>query len=317
MLARRQPERNVGRRLVDRVLDGNLDPALELADVVHVCVEARPVPGAELLLERAELADDRVEDARVPPPVAHALLEARAVAEQPLEHDARVGLRRQRFGGRRPRNRVGVGAAVSPVAVAVVARVLDAELERRQDGVLAVPGRDHLIDRRTEKRAHGVAPRTRTREQHGAAGVIAARFLVGGHRLGHVQPGDEHDPIAQRLERLGDERELEVLSLLQRAPKAGSRAVRVPDADEAPYRRSGCQPRGRQRRYHRLEQRQGQGDAGAAQEGPPRDVVLRHVHRLAPRRSACRPGACRALTVCPAPARGPSPASGTARSGRH
>src|SRR5439155_25862128 len=87
-----------------------------------------------------------------------------------------------------------------------------------------------------------------------------------------------------RLERLGDERELEVLSLLQRAPEAGSRAVRVPDADEAPYRRSGCQPRGRQRRYHRLEQRQGQRDAGAAQEGPPRSVVLRHVHRLAPRR---------------------------------
>ena len=71
VLARRQPERNVGRRLVDRVLDGNLDPALELADVVHVRVDARPVPGAELLLERAELADDRVEDARVPPPVAH------------------------------------------------------------------------------------------------------------------------------------------------------------------------------------------------------------------------------------------------------
>src|SRR6185295_9614254 len=159
-------------------------------------------------------------------------------------------------------------------------RVLDAELERRQDRVLAVFRGDQLIDGRAEKRAHRVAARTRAREQHRAARVIAARLLVGRRRLRHVEAGDEHDAIADRLERLGDERELEVLALLQRTPVAGRGAVRMPDADEAPRRRGRRQPRGRQRRHHRLEQRQGQRDTGAAQEGPPRNVLLRYVHRL-------------------------------------
>ena len=138
VLALRQPERHVGCRLLHRVVHRDLDAALELADVVDVGVDARLVAGAEIGLERAELTDDRVEDAGVALPVAPPLLGAGAVAEQPLEHHARVDLRRQRLRRRRPRDRVGVGAAVAPVAVAEVAGVLDAELQRRQDRVLPV-----------------------------------------------------------------------------------------------------------------------------------------------------------------------------------
>src|SRR5262249_13099160 len=117
-----------------------------------------------MVLERSELAHDRIEDAGIAAPVALALFGARAVAEQPLEYDARVGFSGQRLRRRGPGDRVRVRAAVSPVAVAVIAGVFDAELERRQDRVLAVLGRDHLIDRRAEKRAHRVAPRPCARE---------------------------------------------------------------------------------------------------------------------------------------------------------
>ena len=67
------------------------------------------------------------------------LLRRAAVAEQPLEHDLRIDLHRQRTRRRRPRNRVRVDAAVALAAVARVrARILDRELQRRQR---ACPGR--------------------------------------------------------------------------------------------------------------------------------------------------------------------------------
>ena len=45
----------------------------------------------------AELVNDRVENAGVALPLATAFVGARAIAEQPLEHDARIDLRRQRL----------------------------------------------------------------------------------------------------------------------------------------------------------------------------------------------------------------------------
>ena len=153
---------------------------------------------------------------------------AGAVAEQPLEHDARVHLRRQRLRRRRPGDRVRVGAAVAPVAVAEVAGVLDAELQRRQDRVLPVLAGDVLIDRDAEERADGVPPRPRPGQQHRAARVIAARLVGRRHRLGHVEAADQHDAVAERLQRLGDERELEVLALP--GADSSSRATRRADA---------------------------------------------------------------------------------------
>ena len=274
MLALRQPERHIGCRLLHRVLHRDADAPLQLADVVHVGVDARLVAGAEIGLERAELPDDRVENARVALPVAPSLFRARAIAEQPLEHHARVDLRRQRLRRRRPRDRVGVGAAVAPVAVAEVAGVLDAELQRREDRVLPVLVGDVLVDGDAQERAHRVASRPRAGQQHRAARVIAARLVRRRHRLRHVEAADQDDAVAEWLQRLRDEGEVEVLPVLERTPVARRCAVRVPDADEAPHRRRGGQPRGRQRRHHRLEQRQRQRDAGTAQKRPPSNVLL-------------------------------------------
>ena len=85
----------------------------------------------------------------------------RAVAEQPLEGHARIHFRRQRLYRRRPRHAVRVGAAVAPVAVAEVAVLFDAELNRRQDGALAVLLRDQLVDRNAQVRADGISARAR------------------------------------------------------------------------------------------------------------------------------------------------------------
>src|SRR6516225_8003875 len=107
--------------------------------------------------------------------------------------------------------------------------------------------------------------------------MIAARLLCGGRRLRHVEAADEDDALPKRLERLRDERELEVLSLLERTPVTGRGAVRVPDAHEAPGRCRGRESQGCQSGHHRLKERQGQRHASAAQKHPTRDVLLAYV----------------------------------------
>src|SRR4029453_11092013 len=113
-------------RLLHRVLHRDPDAALNLADVVHVGVDTCLVAGAKTALERPELPDDGIEDARVALAIAEALLRTRPVTEQAFEDDTRVDLCGQRARRRRPGNRVGVRAAVAPVAVAEVAGVFDA-----------------------------------------------------------------------------------------------------------------------------------------------------------------------------------------------
>jgi hypothetical protein len=138
-----------------------------------------------------------------------------------------------------------------------------------------------LIDGDAEERAHRVPPRPRPRQEHRATRVITAGFVRRRHRLGHVQAADQHDAIAKRLQRFGDEREPEVTPHLQWAPVARRRTVRMPDPDEAAHRCCGRQSRRRQRRHHRLEQGQRQRHSCAAQERPAGDVLLRYEHLFA------------------------------------
>src|SRR6185436_1498236 len=143
----RQAKRNITLRFLHRVAHRDFDAPFEFANVVHVCVDARLVAGTETGFERAELPDDSVEDAGVALTIAQPLFRARAIAEEPLERHTRIYLRRQWRRRRRPGDRVRIRAAVSPVAIAEVARVLDAELQRRQDRVLPVLVGDELIYR--------------------------------------------------------------------------------------------------------------------------------------------------------------------------
>src|SRR5262245_43924628 len=114
VLALGQPEWDVSRRFLDGVAHRNLDSPLDFAHVVDVRVELRAVACSEILLEGAELARHRIEDAGVLPPAGQSLLGTCAIAEQPLEDDAGIDLRRERLRRGRPRDRVRVRAAVAP-----------------------------------------------------------------------------------------------------------------------------------------------------------------------------------------------------------
>ena len=62
--------------------------------------------------------------------------EGDAVAEEALEEGARIEDRRQRLGLAAPREVVGVGAGVAGIAIARLARVFEADLERREARLL-------------------------------------------------------------------------------------------------------------------------------------------------------------------------------------
>src|SRR5688572_16218951 len=130
VLALWKSERHLAVRFLDGVVHGNADASFELADVLDVGVDPRAIGSTQPGLERAELPHNRIKDAGVALPIPQPLLRAGTVSEQALEHDPGVDLRRQRRRWRRPRNGVGVGAAVTPVAVPEVAGVFDTQLQR-------------------------------------------------------------------------------------------------------------------------------------------------------------------------------------------
>src|SRR6202022_4474311 len=70
-------------------------------------------------------------------------IRAVALAEKEFEHRPRIDFDRQRRGRSAPGERVGVRAAVARVAAAREKRLLEADLERGELGVLAqMPGGD-------------------------------------------------------------------------------------------------------------------------------------------------------------------------------
>ena len=79
-----------------RGLHRNLQPPLDLADVLGVVVEPGAVGRADVAAQPREAAGQRVEDALVALAPRRPLLDRAAVAEHPLEHHLRVQLHRQR-----------------------------------------------------------------------------------------------------------------------------------------------------------------------------------------------------------------------------
>jgi hypothetical protein len=69
---------------------------------------------------------------------------------------------------------------------------------------------------------------TRAGEQRGTFGVIAAGLFLGGKRFVHVQAADQRHRTAERFQRFGDKRKVEIRSLP--AKDSSSRERRHADA---------------------------------------------------------------------------------------
>src|SRR5437870_2125138 len=177
---------------------------------------------------------DRIQNAGVLLSSSRSLLRACSVAEQPLESHARIDLCRKGLGGRRPRDAIRVGAAITKVATAEIAGVFNPELKRRQYCVLPPLLRDHLIDRDAQIRTHCVSPWPGPGEYARAACMVAGGFFQGGRGSRGIQSGDEDHVITEWLQWFRDERKFEVFTFLQRTPIARRGAMRMPYTHKAP-----------------------------------------------------------------------------------
>ena len=84
-----------------------------------------------------------------------------------------------------------------------------------------------------------------------------------------AQTADDGHVVAERFERLEDEREVEIAAGLRRRPLLLERAVREVDEAQA---RTRCRDRLRQRRScrdHGIQQRERDGRTGAFEDGAP------------------------------------------------
>src|ERR1700674_1596443 len=128
MLAVRQAKWDLSRRFTHRLAHRNLDPPLQLTNVLQIGVEPAPVARTQVLLERSKLIRYRIQNAGILLSSRKPLLRTRSIAEQALEGHTRVDFRRKRLRGRDPGYGVGVCAAIAPIAIAEIADILNPEL---------------------------------------------------------------------------------------------------------------------------------------------------------------------------------------------
>src|SRR5206468_9331921 len=129
--------------------------------------------------------------------------------EEPLEDQTRVDLRRVRGRGRAPGETVAVGATVARIAVAHLAAVLAAELERGVPGLGAELRGRNLVDRHSDGDvgSRGLLGMDSGQERRSRArvvpGTVAERSAVV------VREAREHeDVVPVRSERLEQSRQL-------------------------------------------------------------------------------------------------------------
>ena len=273
----RHADRRVGhldRRL--RLGLGALDAPLHFTHVVQILAETLPIARADALLEGGHVLGDEIEHAAVLAHPGAALVGGRAAAEHPLEQHAGVDFHRQRRGRALPAERVGVGAAEAGRARAEQRReVLGRHFERRERGVLADLGRNHLVhgDAEPEVGTVGALGRHTGEPRRRRTGVVGV-----GPDLGPRQVADDEHPLFVRGKRHQDRLQFERAEG-RRHPLIHDHAVRHVDGPEpvlGPGR--GLGRRG-QRRHHRVEQRQPQGHTHAPQEGSPRQRCFGDEHQ--------------------------------------
>jgi hypothetical protein len=114
--------------------------------------------------------------------------------------------------------------------------------------------------------------------------VVSVRPIVKGVRLMLRQPADDREPVAKRGQGTQDWRQVEVRALADRGPVVDAGeipgdAVRQVDEAEPPHGRRRRLRERRQCRHHRVEQRQGQRRANAAQERSPWQCCFRDEHQ--------------------------------------
>ena len=190
-------------------------------------------------------------------------IRAPGVAEEPLEHDPRVVLHRQRRRVVRPRDGVGVGATETVVARSGEVAPVHRQLQRRELRLASEGTAGKLVHRDGGRQVGAVVGlRAHAGEEPRGRPGVRPRLVRDP-----VHPRQHLDVPAERLEGLEHRRKLEPGPLGGRGPVLHHHPVRDVDDPESLHRRGGRVPDGRKRRHHPVEERQRERGAQAAQHG--------------------------------------------------
>ena len=261
---------------------------LNLADRAQILVQLALIGGTEAAAQRARVLGDEVEDAAPVhlPPRPRLGCQLRAVAEQPLEERTRIEDRRQRLRLAAPREVVRVRARVARIAVASLARVLQPDFERREPRLPADLIRDQLIAGDTCLDVGDGLLHLHAGEVRPAAAPVIAR-AVEQRAPGVVgEVAHQQDVVLERLERLQRLRKHAEPAFVARVPVPHVDAVRHVDERHAHGRLAAL--RARERGRHRVEERQGNGGAQAAQKRSSWKRLACDEHQRAPSTSSPR-----------------------------
>src|SRR5262249_5618441 len=137
------------RELEVALLFGLLDTTLDVTNSFEIFIELAAVPGSKFSLSSCNLFPYRIENAALAANAGspHSRIRGPRVAKEPLEDDARIGLRRQRRRRAAPRDRICIGTAITQVAVSNRLRRFQAELQRGELRLLAKLSRSELVHR--------------------------------------------------------------------------------------------------------------------------------------------------------------------------
>jgi hypothetical protein len=219
-------------------------------------------------LQLARLGRHRVEHAAVVTHARRALGRAAALSEHAFEHHPGIDVHRQRRRGRAPRHGVQVGAIETGGAGAdVTGEVFGCDFKRWERRLLSDLLRHDLIDRRVGEHVFRLGSlRPHAGQESGRAhGVIAD--LAAWMRA--CQVGDEEELVLERVDRLQDWLDVESRPDDFRDPLLHDRAVGDVDGAKPGARTCLRARERRERREHRVEQRQCDGGADTSQERPP------------------------------------------------
>ena len=195
---------------------GPFQPAFDFADAGQVLVELLLIVAAELLLERAGVVADEIEDRALLLAAQVEVLAAlarRAGTEEPLEDQPRIGLGRHRHRRTAPRQVELVGAGIAGIAVARLAHAVAGELERRKPRQVADPLGRHLVDRDAGVDVGaGRLPDPDARQERAARPRMVARPVQAADGIDVVQSAQDLDLVLDLLQRLQRPGELEVFA---------------------------------------------------------------------------------------------------------
>ena len=277
-------------------LFGPFQPAFDFPDAGQVLIELLLIVAAELLLERAGVVEDEIEDR---PLLLAAQLEVlaalarRAGAEEPLEHEPRIGLGRHGDRGIAPRQVELIGARVAGIAVARLPHAVAGELQRGKPGQVADPLGRHLVDR--DARVDVGAGRLLdpdARQEGPARPRVVARPVQAADGVEVVQPAQHLDLLLDLLERLQRPGELEVLPQPFGPPMTlmhavGNVDIGHPQRGARRRRRQRSRPRWRPRRRRLGETSDSKAGRARATPTPRRKCTAGEVGRW-PRRQVGR-----------------------------